>query len=131
VGEEGQGDQGVGVVEAEGDPGDEPDLGVHGFGWGVGQAVVEGGVDLGAAAADPAAEVHERLDAAAAGPGQPPVQCLFPFVAFDFEDVPQAFLQQVGAVQAGVGAGDPLQSGVLAGGEVLGVLPQRGGRGPC
>jgi hypothetical protein len=41
------------------------------------------------------------------------------------EDQPQASLKQVGPVQPRVGPGYPGQLGLLAGGEVLGVLPQR------
>ena len=41
------------------------------------------------------------------------------------EHEPQLFLQQVGPVEPVVVAGDPGQLGGLAGGEVLGVLPQR------
>ena len=56
-------------MESERDAGYEADFGVGGFDQGVSQAAVEGGVDLGAAAADAAAEVNEGVDAAAAGPG--------------------------------------------------------------
>ena len=45
--------------------------------------------------------------------------------AFDGEHVTQALFEQVGAVQAGVGLGDPVELRALVVGEVLGVLPQR------
>ncbi len=48
-----------------------------------------------------------------------------PASPLDGEDVPQASLEQLGAVQAGVGGGDPGQLGALVLGEVLAVLPQR------
>lgn len=44
--EHGEGDQGVGGFEAEGDPGDESDLGVHRYlGPSVGEAVFDRGED--------------------------------------------------------------------------------------
>ncbi len=46
--EQGERDEGVWAVEAEGDSGDEPDLGVGGLDERVGQLGVEGGVDRGA-----------------------------------------------------------------------------------
>jgi hypothetical protein len=85
--------------------------------------VVEGGVDGVAVALDRAAEFGEGPDAAALRPGAPPVEGLFPFFPFDFEYVPEAFFEQVGAVQAGIGAGDPFQLGLLAPGQVFRVLP--------
>ena len=60
-----------------------------------------------------------------ARPGLPAVQRLDPGVALDREHVPQALFEQVGAVQPGVGLGDPGQLVALALGEVLRVLPQR------
>ena len=63
-------------------------------------------------------------EAAAGGPGQPPAQGVFGFFAVELEDRPQAFFEEVGAVQVGVGFGDPGELGGLAGGEVSGVLPQ-------
>ena len=74
---------------------------------------------------DAAGQLDEGGDAAAPGPGDPPVQGLLAFFALDREHVPQALFEQVGAVQPGVGLGDPGQLGGLAFGEVLGVLPQR------
>ena len=41
------------------------------------------------------------------------------------EDQSQAFLEQVGAVQLGIGLRDPGELGMLPAGEVLGLLPQR------
>ena len=51
-GEHCQGDQGVGVGEAEGDAGEESDLGVDRFDESVGQAMGDGGEDLGAVSND-------------------------------------------------------------------------------
>src|SRR5256885_17257071 len=64
---------------------------------------------------------------------RPPRSTLFPYTtlfrsagfAFDGEHVAQGFFEQVGAVQPGVGFGDPGQLVALPVGEVLGVLPQR------
>ena len=58
---------------------------------------------------DALGEVDEGGDAAAAGPGQPPVQGGLAGFALDGEHVAQAFFEQVGAVQPGVGLGDPGQ----------------------
>ena len=65
-------------------------------------------------------------DPAAAGPADPPVQGLgVPRSWASLEDQPEAFFEQVGAVQPGVGLGDPGELGLLLVGEVLRVLPQR------
>jgi hypothetical protein len=45
-------------------------------------------------------------------------------LAFEGEHQPEAFFEEVGAVQAGIGLGDPGELVVLAVGQVLGVLPQ-------
>ena len=74
---------------------------------------------------DAALERDERFDAAASGPGDPAVEGFGGLVGGEFEDRPQAFLEQVGAVEPGVGLGDPVQLRLLAVGEVLRVLPQR------
>ena len=92
-GEHGQGDEGFGVAEAERDAGQEPDLGVGGLDQGVGQAVVEGGVDGFAVFDDPALQLDEGRDAAAAGPADPGVQGLLAGLAFDRNTMPQAFLE--------------------------------------
>jgi hypothetical protein len=87
--------------------------------------VVECGVDGLAVAHDAAGQFHEHRDAAAARPGDPPVQGLLAVFAFDREHMPQALFEQIGAIQSGVGLGDPGQLGGLAFGEVFGVFPQR------
>jgi hypothetical protein len=102
-------------VESERDAGDQPDLGVDRFDQCVGPAVLEGGVDVGPDQGEPLGEVDEGGDAAAAGPGQPVVQGVFTGLAFDGEDEPEAFFEQVGAVQAGIGLGDPGQLCRVAG----------------
>ena len=71
------------------------------------------------------AQLDEYRDAAAPRPGDPPVQGLLAFLALDRKHMPQALFEQIGAIQAGVGLGDPGQLGGLAFGEVFGVLPQR------
>lgn len=77
--EHGEGDEGLGVLESEGEAGDQPD---------------------------------------------PAFQCLCG-VGAGLEGEAEAFLEEVGAVQGRVGAGDELQLGSLVFGEVLGVLPER------
>ncbi|CKR39914.1 Uncharacterised protein [Mycobacterium tuberculosis] len=87
--------------------------------------MVEGGVDGHPVAFDAGGKLDEYRDATALGPGDPPVQGLFTFLALDRKHMPQALFEQVGAIQTGIGLGDPGQFGALAFGEVLGVLPQR------
>ncbi len=86
--------------------------------------MLDGGEDGFAVAADAGTEGDEGIEAASGGPAQPPVQGLDGFVAGQLEDQSQTFLEQVGAVEAGVGLGDPGQLVGLSFGEVLGVLPQ-------
>jgi hypothetical protein len=123
VGEEGEGDEGVGGVEAEGDTGEESELGVGGLDEGVGHVVVEGSVDAGPVAHDAALEVDEGGDAAASGPGDPAVEGVFGGLSPELEHDPEAFFEQVGPMDAGVSLDQPGEVLVLAGGEVLGVLP--------
>lgn len=87
--------------------------------------MVEGGVDGHPVAFDAGGKLDEYRDATTLGPGDPPVQGLFTFLALDRKHMPQALFEQVGAIQTGIGLGDPGQFGALAFGEVLGVLPQR------
>jgi hypothetical protein len=91
---------------------------------GVGETVVERGVDSVADGGDAFGEVDERGDAAAPRPGQPAVQCLFPGGALDGEDVAQPFFEQVAAVQSRIGFGDPGELVALAVGEILRVLSE-------
>ena len=74
---------------------------------------------------DAALQGDERGDAAAAGPADPPVRAPRRLRPGRAEDQPEAFLEQVGPVQPGVGLGDPGELGLLLVGEVLRVLPQR------
>lgn len=106
-GEHGEGDEGVGGFESEGHALQESDLRVGGLDEAVGEAVLEGRVDRGPVAADLLAEFDEGRDAAACGPADPLVEGLFALVAFDGEDVAEAFFQEVGAVEAGVGLRAP------------------------
>ncbi len=87
--------------------------------------MVECGVDGLAVAHDATRQFDEDRDAAAARPGDPPVQGLLSFLAFDREYMPQSFFEQIGAIEPGIGLGDPGQLGGLAFSEVLRVLPQR------
>ena len=61
-------------MEAERDAGQDSDLGVGGLDEGVRQVLSDRGLDGLPVAADLAAEVDERGDAAAGGPGQPSVE---------------------------------------------------------
>lgn len=70
-------------------------------------------------------QLHERGNAAAAGPRQPPVERLGRLLQWQLEDRSQPFLEEIGAVQPGVGLDDPPNQSALVDGEVLGVLPQR------
>jgi hypothetical protein len=123
--EHGEGDQWFWAVEAEGDTGDEADLGVGGLDEGVGESGVQGGVDRGSVLDDAALQRDEGGDAAAAGPGDPAVERLLTGLAFEHEHGAQALLEQVGPPESGIGPGDPVQLLALTIGEVLGVLPQR------
>ena len=114
----------VGGGEPEGHPGDESDLGVDRFDPAVGQAVLDRGEDRGLVLHDRALELDERVDPAAACPADPVSRAVV-LGLFEAEDGPEPFLEQVGAVQAGMGLGDPGELGLLPLGEVLGVLPQR------
>ena len=87
--------------------------------------MVEGGVDGLAVSHDAAGQLHEHWDAAAPRPGDPPVQGLLAFLALDRKNVAQPLFEQIGAVEPGIGFGDPGQLGALAFGEVFGVFPQR------
>src|SRR6202171_5805140 len=124
-GEHGQGDQCLRGAESERNPVQEPDLGVGGFDQSLREAMIEGGVDGLAVAHDAAGELDEHRDPAAARPGDPPVQGLLSFFAFDREHMPQAFFEQIGPIQPRVGLGDPGQFGGLSFGQVFGVFPQR------
>ena len=62
-GEEGEGDEGFGSVEAEGDAGEEPDLGVGGLDEAVGETGVEGVVDRLSVFDDLAGELDESRHA--------------------------------------------------------------------
>ena len=123
--EHGEGDQCVWAGEAEGHAGDESDLGVDGFDEAVGEVVLDRGEDLGAVADDGALQSHELLDPGSSGPADPVVEGVDGLVVGQLEDQPEAFLEEVRPVQGGFGLGDPGEFGVLPGGEVLGVLPQR------
>ena len=112
-------------MEAEGHPGKEPDFGVGRFDEAVAEAVVDGGPDRGQVGADAAAEGGEFGDAAAGGPGQPAVQRVAGFAAVEFQGGAQAFFEEVGAVEEGVGFLDPGEFGLLAVREIFRVFPQR------
>ena len=82
-------------------------------------------MDAGQVPADFFPQFGEFGDAAAVCPGEPAGEGFLAFFSFEFECCPQPFLEQVGAVQVGVGFLDPGELGFLAAGEVLWVFPQR------
>ena len=59
-GEHGESDEGFGAGEAEGDSGEEPDLGVGRLDEAVGETLVEGRVDGVSVFHDGALQFHER-----------------------------------------------------------------------
>jgi len=61
-GEQGEGDEGLGAVEPERDPGEQPDFGVGRFDEALGEAVVEVGVDGLAVSGDLFGEFDERWE---------------------------------------------------------------------
>lgn len=74
--EHGEGDEGVGGLEAECRSGDQSDLGVGGFDQPVGQFVFDGSQDPRPVFDDAPLQFHERRDPAAPGTADPPVQGL-------------------------------------------------------
>lgn len=70
----------------------------------------------------PASSTNTGMRAAPRRSTGPGLACL---LAFDRKHMPQAFFEQIGPMQPGIGLGDPGQLGGLAFGEVLGVFPQR------
>lgn len=69
--EHGQADQCLGMFEAEGHPGDESDLGVHGFDPAVVQPMFDRGEDPVAVFDDPALQVYKCWDPRSLGPADP------------------------------------------------------------
>jgi hypothetical protein len=92
---------------------------------GVGKAVDQCGVDPRAMFADRPGELHKRRQLRTPGPSEPGIQQRHAVDALELEDLPELLLEQVGAVERGVGLGDPGQGRHLAFGEVFGVLPDR------
>ena len=60
--DEAEGDEVVGVAEAVGDPGEQPEFGVDGLGQSVGEAVGDRSDDPGAVFVDPVVELDEGGD---------------------------------------------------------------------
>jgi hypothetical protein len=98
--EHGQGDEGAGVAESECHSGDDTDFGVDGFDQAVAELVFQCCFYSFAVRSYGPAELGELGDAAAGGPGQPPVEGLggCPGLALELEDDPDAFLEQPGPV---------------------------------
>jgi hypothetical protein len=111
--EHGDGDHGLGVVEAVGDAGQESDLGVDRLDEAVGHAVLDRSQDSGAVAGDALLEFDERGDPAAAGPGDPGVQVGFGLLDWELEDQPESLFEQVGTVELWFAACDPGEFGLL------------------
>ena len=70
-------------------------------------------------------ELHERRQAAASRPDEPALEQLGGLGGREPVDLAQLLFEQVGAEERPVGLLDPRELGLLAGGEVLGVLPER------
>jgi hypothetical protein len=100
-GEDGEGNGCLRGAESERNPGQESDLGVGGFDHSLREAVVQGGVDGIVVSHNAACQLHEHRDAAAPRPGDPPVQGLLAFLAFDREHSAEALFEQIGPMQAG------------------------------
>jgi hypothetical protein len=98
-GEGGHGDECLGTVVAIGAAGQQPDVGVGGFGQGVTQAVVEGIVNQGQESFDRARQLHELGNPAALRPGQPTGQQRSPGGSFSLENGAELFLEQVRSIQ--------------------------------
>ena len=111
-------------MEAVGASGDHADLGVDRFNEGVGQPVLDRGHDPGSLRGDRASELDKRRQAAAARPRDPFVKQPDRLLGGQPVDLPE-LLEQVRAIQPGVGLLDARQLRGLAVGEVLGVLSQR------
>jgi hypothetical protein len=114
-----------GFLEAVGDSGEDADLGVGRLDERVGQVVEQHRFDAGEVLADPAAELDERGDPTSCGPVESLVEHEDRSHALDGDDGSELLFEQVGVVETAVDLGDPGELGLLAGGEVLGVLPQR------
>src|SRR6478752_8522584 len=82
------------------------------------------GEDRGLVLQDPALQLDEGFDAAAAGPADPFVEGHGRVGGVETEDRPESFFEEVGPMESGVGLGDPGEFGLLPGSEVLRVLPQ-------
>jgi len=83
------------------------------------------GEDPGVLVGDRPGELDGGSQAAAPGPLQPAVERLDGGVGREPVDLAELFCEQVGAEQRGVELLDPGELGLLAVGEVLGVLPER------
>jgi hypothetical protein len=106
--------------ESKRNPGQESDLGVGGFDRSLAEAAVQGRVDGIAVSHDAACQLNEHRDAAARCPGDPPVQGLLAFPAFDRNHVAQALFEQICPMQAGSVLAIQAQGG-QAFGKVVGV----------
>jgi hypothetical protein len=109
-------DQRLGAVEAECVSGDESDLGVD---------LLDRGEDPVALVGDCPGELDERRQTRSARPFQPAVEQAVRGGGGELVDLAQLFLEQVCAVQPGVGLLDRGGLGGLAIGEVLRVFPDR------
>lgn len=76
---------------AVGAAGQQPQVGVRGFGQRVGDAVFEGVMNQCEEPFDRFGPCHELGDAGSAGPGQPAGEQLFAFGAFECEDLAELF----------------------------------------
>jgi hypothetical protein len=106
-------------------PGEQSQVGVGGFGSGVGQGVFDGVEDQVSVAGDGFGESGEGGDAASAGPGDPAGEQGFGLGQVGLEDHEELFFEEVGAVERAVVLGDGGQGGALVAGELGWVFQQR------
>lgn len=111
--EHGQADECLGVFEAKGHAGDEPDFGVHGFDPAVVEPMFNRGQDPVAVIDDPSLQLHKSRDPASPGPANPAFSRFGGLGQVHLEDLAECFFQQIRAVEFWVGFGDPGQFGLV------------------
>ena len=86
----------------------------------------EGGLDAGTVLGDGAGQLDEGREAATSSPHQPVVEEAqgAPWLS-KMEDLTELLLEEVSAVERLVGLLDSGELGLLARGQILGVLPER------
>ena len=111
-------------MESKGPAGDESDARVHRLDECLRESMLEHRLDLCLAPADRAGQGDEGLEAGAAGPGEPALEELHASMWGQLQDLPELLLEQVGAVERGIGPCDGAELGSLSLSQVLRVLPE-------